>query len=268
VGVTVALVETLRVGWAERKATAQDIQLQFRIFAACWLLIPVVFFSISRSKLPGYILPAIPGGVFLLADYLLSHREQGAALPRWLALLHAVVACAPIVPAVVIGYLVMQHRLPGGTPMYFALVLALIVCAGIAITLSGRMQLRMFRFVTLIPALLAVAAVLKFGTVAIDQKLSARPLALELSSIETKKLPIAVDGVQRELEYGLAFYRNQPVHRYESGDIPSGEHLLVAPTTWMADVSQATAGRRVSLLGHYAPQAVDYYWVAATGTQP
>jgi hypothetical protein len=110
--------------------------------------------------------------------------------------------------------------------------------------------------------------VLKFGTVAIDQKLSARPLALELSSIETKKLPIAVDGVQRELEYGLAFYRNQPVHRYESGDIPSGEHLLVAPTTWMADVSQATAGRRVSLLGHYAPQAVDYYWVAATGTQP
>ena len=266
--VTIALLQSLRVWWGERKSETHDIELQFRIFAACWLLVPVVFFSISQSKLPGYILPAIPAAGLLLADYLLRHSEQRTPLPTWLAVLHAVIATAPIVPAVVIGYLVMQHRLPHGLPMYCALGLAFVVCAGVAITLSGRMQLRMLRFVTLIPALLTVAAVLKFGTAAIDQKLSARPLALELSSIETKKLPIAVDGVQRELEYGLGFYRNQPVHRYESGDIPQEDHLLVAPTTWMDNVSKATSGRRVSLLGHYAPQAVDYYWVAAVAKKP
>lgn len=266
--VTVALVESLRVWWVEQNSSAQDVELQFRIFAVCWLLVPVVFFSLSQSKLPGYILPAIPGGALLFTDYLLRRREQGAALPKWLAALHAVIACAPIVPAVLIGYLVMQHRFPHGTPMYFAVTLAIVVCVALAVTLFGRTQLRMLRFVTLIPVLLAVAAVLKLGTAAIDQKLSARPLALELSSIETKRLPVAVDGVQRELEYGLAFYRNQPIHRYDSGDIPSGEHLLVAPTAWMDNVSQATAGRRVSLLGHYAPQAVDYYWVSAAGTNP
>lgn len=266
--VAVALVESLRLWWTQRKSTAPEIKLQFRIFAACWLLVPIVFFSLSQSKLPGYILPAVPAGALLLADYLLRHREQGTALPKWLALLHSVIAAAPIVPAVLIGYLVMQHRLPRGAPLYFALVLAFVVCAGLTITLFGRMQLRMLRFVTLIPAVLAVAAVLKLGTSAIDQKQSARPLALELSSIETKELPIAVDGVQRELEYGLAFYRNQPVHRYESGDIPAGQHLLVAPTTWKDNVLKSTAGRRVSFLGHYAPQTVDYYWVAAAADKP
>jgi hypothetical protein len=81
-------------------------------------------------------------------------------------------------------------------------------------------------------------------------------------------LPIAVYGVQREMEYGLEFYRNQPVQHYESGSMPAGEHLLVAPTTWMHNVVQETAGRHVTLLGHYAPQGVDYYYVAAAGTKP
>ena len=79
-------------------------------------------------------------------------------------------------------------------------------------------------------------------------------------------IPIAVFGASREIEYGLAFYRNQVVARYESGNVPSEEHLLVAPTTWMDNVAHQTAGRKVSFLGHYAAQGVDYYWVAAAGT--
>jgi hypothetical protein len=66
----------------------------------------------------------------------------------------------------------------------------------------------------------------------------------------------------------LSFYRNQLVQHYESGSIPAGEHLLVAPTTWMHNVIQETAGRHVTLLGHYAPQGVDYYYVGAAGSTP
>ncbi len=121
----------------------------------------------------------------------------------------------------------------------------------------------MLRFVTLIPVVLAVAAVLKLGTVAIDQTLSARPLAFELANLETQPMPLAVYGVPRELEYGLTFYRNQPVARYETGNVPAQEHLLVAPTKWKDNIAKETAGRRVLLLGHYAPQDVDYYWVSA-----
>ena len=267
--VTAAGTESLRAWWAERKIvrTEPDLELQFRIFACCWLVVPALFFSISQSKLPGYILPAIPAGAVLLADYLLQHFENEQPASRWLVVLHGLVAAAPIVPALLVGYIVMKHKLPGGPPFFFALGIAFVVCIGIALTLVSRLRLRMLRFVTLIPVVLAVAAVLKMGTAAIDEKLSARPLAIELASVETHKLPLAVCGASRELEYGLAFYRNQTIARYESGDVPSAEHLLVAPTAWMDNVAKQTQGRRVTFLGHFAPQAVDYYWVSSASTQ-
>jgi 4-amino-4-deoxy-L-arabinose transferase-like glycosyltransferase len=263
-----ALVESVQVWWAERKSTEFDLEVQFRIFAICWLVVPIAFFSISRSKLPGYILPAIPAGGVLLAGYLLEHSEKDQHVAKSLAIVHALVAAAPVIPALLIGCILTKHRLPLGRPMLFAVGIAFVLCAAIALTLVSGMHFRMLRFITLIPVVLGVAAVLKLETAAIDQTLSARPIAIELASLETKKLPLAVCGVHRELEYGLGFYRNQIIQRYEAGNVPSGEHLLVAPAAWMDNVEKATRGRRVSFLGHYAPQAVDYYWVAAAGIKP
>ena len=60
----------------------------------------------------------------------------------------------------------------------------------------------MLRFVTLIPVLLSVAAVLKIGAPALDATLSARPLAAEIARIENNPLPLAVLRVSRETEYG------------------------------------------------------------------
>ncbi|HEY6465762.1 MAG TPA: glycosyltransferase family 39 protein [Candidatus Acidoferrales bacterium] len=252
-----------------------DTARAFRIFILCWLLVPVSFFSISQSKLPGYILPAVPAGAFLLADYLREHQlregeesKQPAAISRWLIILHALLASAPFVPALLLAYLVTQHRLPGGRPMLVAVGGAFVLAVGIAITLASRAGLRMLRFVTLIPVLLSVAAVLKIGSSALDQTLSARPLAREISSMEAHPLPLSVYGVPREMEYGLAFYRNQPIPRYEAGTIPPGEHLLIAPDTWQTGVAKYATGRRVSFLGHFAPQHVDYYWVSAVNQYP
>jgi 4-amino-4-deoxy-L-arabinose transferase-like glycosyltransferase len=263
--VVAALAGPVRVWWSERKTKRSDpdLELQFGIFAGCWLIVPVVFFSVSRSKLPGYILPAVPAGAVLLTEYLRRQLDGEQAAWKGTVILHALVASAPIVPAVLIGFVVGENRLPAGRPMLFAVVAAFVVCAAIALTLMSRLGLRMLRFVTLIPVVLSVAAVLKLGTAAIDRKLSSRPLALELASVETHRLPLAVYGVPREVEYGLAFYRDQTIPRYESGSIPAVEHLLVAPTSWMDNVAKATVGRRVSFLGHYAPQQLDYYWVSA-----
>jgi 4-amino-4-deoxy-L-arabinose transferase-like glycosyltransferase len=267
--VIAAFVEPLRAWWTTRRSSAAepDFELQFNLFACCWLVVPIVFFSISQSKLPGYILPAVPAGAVLLAEYLRRHSENKESASKWLAVLHALVASAPIVPALLIAYLVTEHRLPSGRPMLLAVGVAFLLCAAIAVTLVTRLGLRMLRFVTLIPVVLAVAAVLKVGSTAIDQTLSARPLAFELASVESHRLPLAVCGVSRELEYGLAFYRDQPIPRYETGSIPAGEHLLVASPQWIQNVAKQTAGRRISLLGHYAPQDVDYYWVAAASVK-
>jgi 4-amino-4-deoxy-L-arabinose transferase-like glycosyltransferase len=263
--VIAAFVAPLRAWWAERKeqSAKHDFEFQFAIFACCWLVVPVIFFSFSRSKLPGYILPAIPAGTVLLADYLRERLGREETISKPIAVLHAIIAATPILPALVISYLINQHHLPSGAPRLIAVVVAAVVCMGIVLTLMSRVGWRMLRFVTLVPVVLVVAFVLRFGSRAIDQKMSARPLAAELAGIETHPLPIAVCGTSRELEYGLAFYRNQTVARYESGEVPAGEHLLAALPAWKKNVDELTSGRRVTFLGYYAPQNVDYYFVAS-----
>jgi 4-amino-4-deoxy-L-arabinose transferase-like glycosyltransferase len=273
--VIAAFVQPIRLWWARRTTVdvaKDDLEFQFSIFACCWLIVPVVFFSISQSKLPGYVLPAIPAGALLLVEYLRQRlmqkdlTQRDASVAKWLAVLHALLAAAPIVPALLIVYLVAQHRLPAGRPMLAALAIAFVLCAGIALTLVRQIGLRMLRFVTLIPVVLTVGAVLKLGSAALDQTLSARPLAQEIAGIETQPLPLAIYHVRRELEYGLTFYRNRLTINYAWGSIPQEEHLLVAPENSQEEIAQLLPGRRVSYLGHYAAQHVDYYWIAAAKT--
>jgi 4-amino-4-deoxy-L-arabinose transferase-like glycosyltransferase len=268
--VIAAVVQRIGLSWAKRTPADRadsDFEYQFSGFACCWLIVPLVFFSVSRSKLPGYILPAVPAGALLLAEYLRQRflRNESGAPAKGLVVVHALLAGCLIIPAFLIAYLITQHRLPGGQAMLVAVAVAFVLCAGIALTLASKAGLRMLRFVTLIPVVLSVGAVLKLGSVALDQTLSARPLALEIAGIETHPLPLAVYHVRRELEYGLTFYRNQLTFNYDWGSVPSGEHLLVAPENSQVEIAKLVAGRRVSYLGHYAAQHVDYYWVAAAG---
>jgi 4-amino-4-deoxy-L-arabinose transferase-like glycosyltransferase len=62
--------------WDFLKVQSQKFRVQsrekssVRLFAIAWLLVPLVFFSFSGSKLPGYILPALPAALILTAEYV------------------------------------------------------------------------------------------------------------------------------------------------------------------------------------------------------
>ena len=66
----------------------------FPEFLVLWALFPIVFFTFSKSKLPGYILPSIPPLTILTGDYLNRIRRNG--LPEWLLYSHAA-ACALVI---------------------------------------------------------------------------------------------------------------------------------------------------------------------------
>jgi 4-amino-4-deoxy-L-arabinose transferase-like glycosyltransferase len=232
-------------------------------FLVLWLVFPTLFFSISQSKLPGYILPALPAGTLLIAEYLRRHVDDEGRIPVWLAILHGAVAAAPVIPALMIVYLITQHRLPWGKGTEISVAVALILAAGIATTLRSKLGLRMLRFVTLIPIVVAVGALLKIGAFQADESLSARPVAKQLAQMESKPMTVAVFGARRETEFGLAFYRNQHIPRYETGNIPSDEHIVVAPSGTRDAIASLVPERRVSYLGTFDPQHLDYYWVAA-----
>jgi 4-amino-4-deoxy-L-arabinose transferase-like glycosyltransferase len=259
-----SLAEIIRVWWAERQEML-DSDDALNAFLVIWLAVPVVFFSLSQSKLPGYIVPALPAGTLLLAEYIRRRVTAGESPSIFLNGLHSIVAATPIVPALMIQYIVLQHRLPWGSAAALSFTFAAVLAIGIAITLRTRLGFGALRFITLIPIVLAVAAILRLGAPALDSTLSVRPLANEISHLENKPLPLAVSGVSRQTEYGLAFYRNQIIDRYESGQIPAGEHLLVAPEGSQTAIAKEVAARRVSYLGSFAPQGLDYYWVSAVG---
>ena len=74
---------------------ADDPASRLRLFALAWTIVPVAFFSLSGSKLPGYILPALPGAALLVSDrlYGFTRGEGGRVAMRAtgvLALLFAV----------------------------------------------------------------------------------------------------------------------------------------------------------------------------------
>ena len=52
-------------GWVWRGEDSLSI---LRVFSLAWLAMPIVFFSFSSSKLPGYILPVLPATAFLITD--------------------------------------------------------------------------------------------------------------------------------------------------------------------------------------------------------
>jgi 4-amino-4-deoxy-L-arabinose transferase-like glycosyltransferase len=65
--------------WQWRTDRPED---KFRVFALAWLLVPIVFFSFSGSKLPGYILPALPAAA-LLAGERIRHFNRSSRTSAW-----------------------------------------------------------------------------------------------------------------------------------------------------------------------------------------
>jgi 4-amino-4-deoxy-L-arabinose transferase-like glycosyltransferase len=259
--VVAALIENCRAWCAEGREMlrAED---SLNVFLILWLAVPVIFFSLSQSKLPGYIVPALPAATLLLVQYLRHHAAGNDRPGKLVIALHSIVCAAPLLPALTIAYIVSQHHLSWNRATATAVTIAGMLAVAVFLTLSTRLGLGALRFVTLVPVVLSVAAVLRLGAPTLDNSMSARPIAREISGLETRPLPTAVFGVSREMEFGLAFYRNQVIARYAHDPIPSGEHFVVATHGSQVEVAKRVSPRRVSYLGNFAAQGIDYYWVA------
>jgi 4-amino-4-deoxy-L-arabinose transferase-like glycosyltransferase len=259
--VVAAATEATRAWWRQKGSVPANESLN--IFLVIWMIVPVAFFSFSESKLPGYVLPALPAGGLLIAEYLRSRIAASARIDTLLSGLHAIAAALPIIPAMMLPFIVFQHRIPWNRWAAISFAFAAVLAIGITLTLRAQAGLRMLRLATLVPVVLAVAAILRLGAPSLDAILSARPLAEQITKADNRRLPLAVLLASRETEYGLRFYRNQGIGRYESGQVPSGEHLVVAPEGLRRGVEKRAAGRRVTYLGSFAAQGLDYYWVGA-----
>jgi 4-amino-4-deoxy-L-arabinose transferase-like glycosyltransferase len=247
----------------------------FPEFLVLWALIPVVFFSFSDSKLPGYILPSIPPLTILSGDYLNRMRERG--LKPWLLILHAVLA-GGLTSLVLLLPRLIQHsdKMPPANALIAAGTTGFAAAIFILITVA-RFGIRRLRIATMIPIVILVLFLygigpfFGFGQIAstkgtvqlIDLTYSARPLSHILDQIAPSDGTIAVYKVRRDVEYGISFYRDRKVVNYELDGIPSQQHILVARESYVGELRQKLTGRRYEPLFVYPAQNLVVYAVAA-----
>ena len=77
-----SLASKIRSEQATKEPVDNATGENLRLFAWAWLLVPLVFFSFSGSKLPGYILPAVPAAILLLAEQVFRLFQKHNAWQR------------------------------------------------------------------------------------------------------------------------------------------------------------------------------------------
>jgi 4-amino-4-deoxy-L-arabinose transferase-like glycosyltransferase len=243
---------------------------ELRLFLLIWAAAPVIFFSISQSKLPGYILPAIPAWTLLMAEYVHDRMARGEPSRLWFALVHGAFCGILLSVALMVPTSLLRtgdlHRAET-----ISSIAGMGMLAGVVISLTAE-GLKALRFVTLVTVVLSLGFVLKLAAPALDAKLSARPIAQEISSLGVTRTAVAVYLARREVQYGLNYYLDAPISRYEWGEVPAADHLVIAAPSASKnaaavqdDLSRMAGGRRVIRVGRFGPQQLVYFWVTSTG---
>jgi 4-amino-4-deoxy-L-arabinose transferase-like glycosyltransferase len=230
----------------------------FPEFLILWALFPIIFFSFSGSKLPGYILPAIPPIAILTGDYLFRIRRVG--LPPWLLNTHA--AATGVLTFVILlcpQYMIYQHIIPAPTAFISAAVLG-VFAALLVVFVVKKWGVEHIRIATLIPLMCLLFFLLGMHGHLLDLNYSSRPLAREIVQDAPHESTVAQLDVRRDLVYGLAFYRNQPIDDYRL-QVPAGEHILVVPTLQVPDLGAYLQGRIYQPLFLYPTQGLSVFRV-------
>jgi 4-amino-4-deoxy-L-arabinose transferase-like glycosyltransferase len=255
----------------------------FPEFLVLWALIPIVFFSFSKSKLPGYILPSIPPLAILTGDYLFRRRQQG--LNRWVLMGHGVLSGIMTMFALLLPWFVVH----GNTmPPAHALIAAVLASAGATLLILivvkgfGVARLRLVTTAVLVVLVLFLYGVGPFFGIPevgatkrvihiLDGAYSARPLANRLATMIPANETVAVFRVRRDMEYGLSFYRNSEVINYEDSGVPDEQHLVVVRVTGrggvdlhtLADLDDYLEGRHYEQLFAWPEQGLVVYMVGS-----
>jgi 4-amino-4-deoxy-L-arabinose transferase-like glycosyltransferase len=176
-------------------------------FFACWALFPVLFFSLSQSKLPSYILPAIPPLAILLAvsaKYAFTHsRALSGAVSFSIAIIWLV------------GGLAAAEYFMADSPSTTASTLMLALAAGAALSsifFGSRRNLKALVLASAFAAAIAVEMAGSWLLPNLDSSVSARELAALMG--ESPQSDFYTYHLERSWNYGLAFYAGREIKEW------------------------------------------------------
>ena len=188
-------------------------------FFACWAIFPIIFFSASQSKLPGYILPAIPALALICSVGAIRAFQKSRLISVlvtvglglvWVTLAVLIFIQALRIPSTDMGRFVPLFLTEAAIVVAILLALAILV-AGIFRNLST----------AAIICSLSVVAILVLANIVVlpaaDPFLSARPDAAFLRH-DLRPDRIFTFELNRSWSYGLAFYFRRELPEWSAQD--------------------------------------------------
>jgi 4-amino-4-deoxy-L-arabinose transferase-like glycosyltransferase len=234
--------------WREKKLSASP-----GFFFACWAVFPLVFFSVSRSKLPGYALPVFAPLVLLLARSLTRAIEQHDSFAQWQMEWTGVTF---LVLAGVTGYRLsrLPSQLEAMTGPEMTVWIAAIMIVGLIV--AGLGWARKYW------ASLALAALLMAGLIEgvnlriapmIDHEVSPRAAARAVLALGDGPGGARAYRLHRAWRFGLNFYFHGELPEWRPGSEPSPRTLV---TSEAGARELETAGAHVTMSKRISRQAV------------
>lgn len=198
-----------------------------RMFSLAWLLLPIVFFSFSGSKLPGYVLPALPAAALLITDRLTSPARWPLRATGVICLLLGI---GGIVYAAQSGYVSTTCAAIAALPMFAAAVCAL------ALPRRDALLAIVLGIFVLVPVLLTCAAP------PVVRRESVRDLLKLAEARGYINVPVLA---QRTDDRSAQFYAHDRVVYNDEGEVVTFDEVSV-------DQAKARAGKLLVLI------SVDY----------
>jgi 4-amino-4-deoxy-L-arabinose transferase-like glycosyltransferase len=218
------------------------------IFLACWFFIPICFFSLSDSKLAGYILPSFPP-LALILGMRISRWIEGAAEPARLRAsmgLHLVFSAAMAIAALIY----FQKEYGGswgiGLLLSFAILTPAVLAFGFSKNCKGAFK------ATALQGLIILMAVAQFAFPVLGAYHSTREIAQQALKLRRTGEPIAT---YRFFHHSLNYYTGYQIAdelddskalRQFAQSHPSS--LIVTKTDGLKEISDSK-DLSISLLG-------------------
>lgn len=241
---SVFLLPTVRNTLRELRTDGEDAARPATRFLCCWFVVYFVFFSLSRTKLPNYVLPLYPAVALLTGRFLdrwrrgvveLSPRLWSAGLVCW-ALVGIGLSVGLLVASGAVDVPGLRHRFPGleagaglgVVPVLGAAAAGLCLRRGIRTGALGSLGAS---------AVIFVGGVFIWGAPAMNAHKSPQPLVAE-SATARPGSDIRI-GCYEYFQPSLVFYAGRKVDRFNDDDqvreflrCPLPAYLFVPARVW------------------------------------
>jgi len=184
------------------------------VFLTSWPFFVVLFFGVSKSKLPGYVLPAVPPLILIVARSVSVGTDRVALKGRWASIISGVSLLA-------VGLLALFTGLQFDPPLVVAPLT--IAMSGIAILVLGNLSRTVL--VTVIATILVIGLTVEGNAREIlDGRLSVRPATLGAATVWRDYSPERSSSyqLQRSFQYGLNFYLRRELAEWSPGKTQPG----------------------------------------------